>query len=121
MSGKDRRFGFRVPVEFFLDKYVGDRRFRVLAQNLSETGIRVSRAGRLPSGTRSVAMEIALPGDGESIWARGEIRVNEAGELCEDSGIKFTAMAKSHARKLRDFCVERRKSHLGHLLSAIAR
>ncbi|HLU66221.1 MAG TPA: hypothetical protein VKZ63_08085 [Kofleriaceae bacterium] len=96
MEPSDRRIGIRIDLELFLNQYVRDRPYRVLAANLSETGIFVHRvsvadggaprgaaaasswashapqASATPPGT-PVGLEIELPGTGEVIWARGEV------------------------------------------------
>ena len=123
MLARDRRFGFRVPHEMFLDQYVEDRHFRGLTTNLSETGIFLQTAfgTTVPKQTKKqrVALEFSLPGHSETIWACGEICYQEDGDLVRGTGIRFIAMAKHHARLLRDFCVENRKERLSGLLSAL--
>lgn len=123
MFARDRRFGFRVPFEMFLDQYIGDRHYRGLTTNLSETGIflQTAAAKSIPKSAKKtrVAMEFRLPGVAESIWACGEICYQEDGDLVRGTGIRFTAMAKHHARLLRDFCVEHRRQRLSGLLSAL--
>ena len=46
-------------------------------------------------------------------------KVQRSGDLASGLGVRFTAMARLHARVLRDFVVEARRSHLGALLGRI--
>ena len=126
MSARDRRGGFRVPLEVFLDQYIADRRYRGLTTNISESGLFL-RAARSPlsrpeaaRGDRVVSLEIELPDTHETIWARGEICHEVTDALAVNRGIRFTAMARAHARLLRDYCVETRRQHLGSLLARVA-
>jgi len=107
----------------FLDLYIGDRHYRALTTNLSETGVflRTVAALSVPRHERKqrVAIELCLPGMSESIWACGEICYQEEADLVRGTGVRFTGMAKAHARLLRDFCVEHRRLRLSGLLSAL--
>jgi hypothetical protein len=102
MNAQDRRLGFRVPMEIFLNEYVQDRAHRALTVNISDTGLYVNKVlTPLQRASRVVALEFELPGTGETIWARGEIA--------------------HHARLLRDYCIEKRRAQLGELLERIRR
>lgn len=120
----DRRFGFRIDLEIFLNQYVRDRPFRALTQNLSETGLYLNRV-HLPAGsrplpeTRDVGLEFELPGTSEVIWARGRVCYEAVDPYFHGAGIQFVAMPRVHARLLRDFCVEARRAELAGLLSRI--
>lgn len=124
MSTRDRRLGFRVPLQIFLNKYVKDRPFRALTSNLSETGIylqivKTPWMPELPESSVPIGLEFELPGTGEIIWARGEVCYGSADDMVQGAGIRFTAMPTVHARLIRDFCVESRRAHLGSLLERI--
>ena len=43
MNAHDRRLGFRVPMEIFLNEYVQDRAYRSLMVNISDTGLYVNK------------------------------------------------------------------------------
>ena len=122
---RDRRLGFRVPLQIFLNKYIKDRPFRALTTNLSETGVflQVVRTPWMPAEldlSVPVGLEFELPGTHEIIWARGEICYGkDTDDLVQGSGIRFTAMPSVHARLVRDYCVEERRAHLGRLLQRI--
>ena len=124
MQPSDRRIGFRVDLDLFLTQFIGDRPFRVLSSNLSETGVFVHRVAldadtaALPAGT-VVGLELELPGTGEVIWARGEVRRERVARSVCASGVRFADMPRVHARMVRDFCHEQRRSHLAVLLGRI--
>lgn len=119
----DRRVGIRVPVELFLSTFVRDRPYRALAENLSETGVFLSRAGGPPAALqdrdRVIALELELPGTGDTIWARGEVCYRRRGDFVLSDGVRFTGMARHHARLLRDYCLETRRRTLARLLDRI--
>ena len=117
---QDRRVGFRIPFEVMFTSYVRDRPVRALAADLSDTGIGLATvAGRAPEPGGVVGVELELPGGGDSIWARGEVCHARPGDLASGLGVRFVAMARAHARLLRDFVVESRRAHLGGLLARI--
>ncbi len=126
MSARDRRLGFRIPLEIFLNQYVDDQPFRGLTTNLSDTGMFVQVATNplaqaLPPPGTPVGLEFELPGTNEIIWARGEICYETDGSLVRGRGVCFRAMPRIHARLVRDFCIETRRSHLASLLERIRR
>jgi len=119
MITRNRRFGFRVPLEIYLDQYANERRFRGLTTDVSETGLFVETAAsaKTRGPPRRVAIEFQLPGMKESIWACGEVCYAQSGDFVTGQGIRFTAMAQKHARLLREYCIESRRQHLSGLLS----
>jgi len=125
MNARDRRLGYRVPLNIFLNQYIQDQPFRALTCNLSDSGLHlqvVNAPKYTPKTRRSrvVALEFELPGTGEIIWARGLICNAGSDDFVHKVGIKFTAMPQVHARLVRDFCVETRREHLGSMLQRIA-
>lgn len=104
--------------------YVHERPLRALVANLSDTGLNMSSIATLapPPGTM-VALEIELPGLAESIWASGRVcyRADDraADGIASGLGVRFVAMAHAHARWVRDFCIEARRTTLGSLLARI--
>ncbi len=124
MATRDRRLGFRVPLEIFLTQYIRDRPVRSLACNLSDTGIylqSVNMFGALSAArdNRAMGLEFELPGTGEVIWARGEVCYADGDDIVAGTGIRFTGIPTLHARLIRDYCIERRRTHLGQLLARI--
>ncbi len=125
-NSSDRRIGIRIDLEVFFTQYIRDRPYRVLTSNLSETGIyyhRVSpdpQARLIPAGT-PIGLEIALPGTGEVIWARGEVCRETWGRSVCGSAIRFADMPRVHARMVRDFCHQTRVARLDELLARVRR
>ena len=123
MLSRDRRLGFRVPVEILLSQYIRDRPFRSLTANISDTGMYVHMPERRNKSRRftptPVSLEFTLPGSDEVIWAAGKICYSDADDMVSHAGVRFTAMAQAHARLIRDFCAETRRRQLGSLLHRI--
>jgi hypothetical protein len=69
--------------------------------------------------SRVVSLEFELPGTGETIWARGEVTHDSLDDYFHGQGIRFTGMARLHARMLRDWCVEKRRTQLAGMLDRI--
>jgi hypothetical protein len=116
----DRRLGFRVPLELMMTSYVRDRPLRVLTADVSDTGLRLHAVSpRTPGPGTLVGLELELPGTGDTIWASAEVCYAVPDMLASGLGVRFVAMARSHARLVRDFCVEHRRAHLGALLGRI--
>jgi hypothetical protein len=116
----ERRLGFRIPFETMVTSYIRDRPVRGLASNLSDSGMSMSAIAMLapPAGT-IVGLELELPGMADSIWASGQICYRTEDRMASGLGVRFLAMARSHARAVRDFCVEMRRRNLGALLARI--
>jgi hypothetical protein len=117
---QDRRLGFRIPFETMVTSYVHDRPVRGLASNLSDSGMSLSAITMLaPPPGLVVGLELDVPGMDESIWAAARVCYRKDDHLASGLGMRFVAMARSHARMLRDFCVEMRRKNLGTLLARI--
>jgi hypothetical protein len=119
-TARDRRLGFRISLDVMMSAFVHDRPLRALVHDVSDTGLRVDVVcGRAPAPGTPIALELQLPGQPEPIWALGEVCYQKPDELAAGLGIRFVAMAASHGRMIRDFCVEARRHHLGQLLARI--
>ncbi len=116
----ERRFGFRIPLEMFLNQYAQDRPHRGLTVNISETGVYVNKVlAPMVRGGRVVGLEFELPGTGEVVWARGEVCYDTLDDLFHGQGIRFAGMARAHHKLIRDYCIERRRARLAALLDRI--
>jgi c-di-GMP-binding flagellar brake protein YcgR len=116
----DRRLGFRIPFETMVTSYVHDRPVRGLATNLSDSGLSLSAISMLaPPPGMIVGLELDVPGVDDSIWAAAQVRYRQDDHLASGLGMRFVAMAKSHARLIREFCIEMRRKNLGALLARI--
>jgi c-di-GMP-binding flagellar brake protein YcgR len=117
---QDRRLGFRIPFETMVTSYVHDRPVRCLAANLSDTGMSLSAISMLaPPPGMVVGLELEVPGMPESIWASAQVCYRKDDRMASGLGVKFVAMARSHARMIRDMCIETRRKNLGSLLARI--
>ncbi|MCB9563528.1 MAG: PilZ domain-containing protein [Kofleriaceae bacterium] len=118
---RDRRLGFRIPLDLIMTSYVRERPLRALVSDLSDTGLRADVvSGMAPPPGTPIALELQLPGSDEPIWALGEVCYQRPDELASGLGVRFVAMASVHAREVREFCVEARRGQLGALLARIA-
>jgi hypothetical protein len=121
----ERRDLERVPLEIFLDEYVDDRPHRALTTNISATGLYMHRVATRASRwfrrqSRHVQLELTLPGTGDSIWARGEIRYDELGlDLVHGTGVALIDMARGHQQLIRDYLYEQRKHKLQRILELV--
>ncbi len=117
---QERRLGFRVPFETMVTSYVHDRPVRGLASNLSASGMSLSAISMLaPPPGLVVGIELDVPGVDDSIWASARVCYRQDDRMASGLGIRFLAMAKSHARLIREFCIEMRRKNLGSLLARI--
>ena len=127
LTSIDRRLGVRVPLEMFLTSYLNERPIRGLTADVSDTGMRLQtvKTAARPDRPAVVGLEFELPGTDEVIWARGEVCYERADGLAPGVGygvgVRFTAMPLLHARLVRDYCVERRRSQLALLLERVTR
>jgi hypothetical protein len=121
----ERRDLERVPLEIFLDEYVDDRPHRALTTNISATGLYMHRVATRASRwfrrqSRHVQLELTLPGTGDSIWARGEIRYDELGmDLVHGTGVELVDMARGHQQLIRDYLYEQKKARLRQILELV--
>jgi len=117
---QDRRLGFRVPFETMVTSYVHDRPVRGLVTNLSDSGMNVSAISMLaPPPGLVVGIELDVPGMSESIWASAQVCYRSDDRMASGLGMRFVAMAKAHARIIRELCIEMRRKSLGSLLARI--
>jgi c-di-GMP-binding flagellar brake protein YcgR len=117
---QDRRLGFRIPFEAMVTSYVHDRPVRGLAMNLSDSGLSLSAISMLaPPPGLVLGVELDVPGVDDSIWAAAQVCYRNDDQLASGLGLRFVAMARSHARMIRDFCIEMRRKNLGSLLARI--
>jgi hypothetical protein len=116
----DRRTSHRVAMQLYVNEFIADRPYRGLVTNVSPRGLYVHRV-LSPHDRRSrvVAVEFELPGTSDSIWARGEVRFDSIDGLCHGTGIELVGIARSHARRLRDYVLTKREETLRMLLDQV--
>ena len=100
--------------------YVHDRPVRGLVTNVSDSGMSLSAISMLaPPPGLVVGVELEIPGLDDSIWAAAQVAYRTDDGLASGIGLRFVAMARAHARMIRDFCIEMRRKNLGSLLARI--
>lgn len=118
----NRRNDYRIPLQLFLNEYVGDKAHRCMAVNLSPSGVHLNRLLQpFARETPIVGLEFELPDTSEVIWARGEIRYDTMDQYFHGTGVEFTGMARAHHRLIRDYVYEQRERTLRRLLARIRR
>jgi hypothetical protein len=117
---KERRTSFRIPQNRLITEFCGNEPFFSNIANLCSTGIYTVKPFRKNTyEPRLIQLEIPIPEASEAIWATGEIVFEEHSESLTGSGIRFTNMARSHEKILRDLLEEKRQATLKQMLSKI--
>jgi hypothetical protein len=108
---RGRRRGPRLPAPGAFCTEISDEHERYsMVSDLSPTGLRLHRPSIGPQ-SRSVQVELDLPGVDELIWAKGVVcfdRVWRAGtgRVLHTTGIEIVRAAGRHLRLLRDYALE---------------
>jgi hypothetical protein len=102
-----RRFGPRITVESFCSELHGDSLRHALVVDMSEEGVRLERPIGGPR-SRSLQLELEVPGMDEIVWARGEVCFDEVrrgpgGGILRTSGVRLVSTAARHRRILREY------------------
>jgi hypothetical protein len=116
----NRRRSIRVPVSFFVDEYIDDSPSRARAVNLSCSGIYLQKLIR-PIGRNdsTVALEFALPGEEEPIWARGVVVHDTLDSYLHGTGIRFAELARRDTERIHEYVVQSRSELLEKLILRI--
>lgn len=121
---QDRREQIRLPVEICVQQYLTDGTYLGLTRDLSERGLYLT-APRLKDDLvmygAPLQLEFALPGTGETIWARGHVCYESPDGELKGLGIRLTDMAERHARSLSRYVESVRKARLHNLLLRVQR
>lgn len=105
----DKRKNARVPLDVYLNKYMGGVPYMAHAADISQEGVSLARLIEPERAAQRVGLQFQLPGSEEVIYAEGEVVREwvEAGESQpERSGVRFTLLTQRH-RQLIDAYVER--------------
>lgn len=85
-----------------------------LVIDLSEDGLRIQRPIGGPR-TRSLQIELEIPGLDELVWAAGEICFDEVWRvpsgITRTSGVRLVAAASRHRRLLREYVEDTWRAH----------
>lgn len=118
----DRRKEVRLPVEICVQQFLAGESYLGLTRDLSERGLYITapriQDERLTWFGAPLQVELALPGTGETIWARGLVCHEDA--LNENEvrglGVRLIDMAEKHATSLRSYVESIRRARLHNLL-----
>lgn len=106
----NRRRSQRTPVGFYVEQFIDDAPYRCFTTDMSAIGIYLERlAEPFQRNSNLVQLEISLPGEGENIWASGEIVYDRLDSLFHGTAIRFRGMARRDQRMLREWLRESRK------------
>jgi len=120
MQKRERRLGYRVPLEMFLTEYAAERPHRCLSVNASESGLYVHKLIQpIRRPNQVVGLEFELPGTNEIIWARGDVCYDTLDDYFHGTGIRLTGIPRKHARLLHDYLFEARRARLQEILQRV--
>jgi hypothetical protein len=104
---QNRRRSERIPVGFYVAQLVNDDPHRCFTTDLSSIGLYMERlAEPLERSSNRVQLEIPLPQTRDSIWACGEVIYDRFDALFHGTAVRFTGMARTHQRLLREWLRE---------------
>jgi c-di-GMP-binding flagellar brake protein YcgR len=105
MSETTYRHYKRLPVDLFVNKFIGDEPFACRTRDLSIDGAYLRKLIE-PSKTGDeslIGLEFTLPGNHEVIWASGAVVREDDKNEASGVAIKFVSMADRHRKMLVDF------------------
>jgi hypothetical protein len=110
----DKRKNARVPLDIYLNKYMGGVPYMARAADISQEGVSLARLLEPEHDTRRVGLQFQLPGSEEVIYAEGEV-VREWVEANprhhERSGVRFTLLTERHRRMIDDYVTRSARGH----------
>ena len=95
----------RLPVDLFVNKFIGDEPFACRSKDLSVEGVYLHKLiePEREADDDLVGVEFALPGHDEVIWAAGRVVREQGMGKNEGVAIHFVSMAERHKKILVDF------------------
>jgi hypothetical protein len=118
----NRRRTPRVPCGLFVNEIAEQGMTPCQATNLSEGGIYLRRLGGgvLLEG-ETVQLELALPGESESVWASGRV-IEQVEEAAHDgAAIEFVSLTWADRLRLRRYVARVRRRQLREALTGVSR
>jgi hypothetical protein len=110
----EKRKNTRVPLDIYLNKYMGGVPYMARAADISQEGVSLARLIEPEHDARRVGLQFQLPGSEEVIYAEGEV-VREWVEANprrhERSGVRFTLLTERHRRMIDDYVTRRAEGH----------
>jgi c-di-GMP-binding flagellar brake protein YcgR len=101
----DKRKNARVPLDIYLNKYMGGVPYMVRTADISQEGVSLARLIEPEREARRVGLQFQLPGSQEVIYAEGEVVREwvESSPRHERSGVRFTLLTERHRRMIDDY------------------
>ncbi len=110
----DKRKNARVPLDIYLNKYMGGVPYMARTADISPDGVGLARLIEPQHHGKRVGLQFQLPGSEEVIYAEGEV-VREWVEASprphERSGVRFTLLTARHRRMIDDYVTRNTQGH----------
>ncbi|HEX5745780.1 MAG TPA: PilZ domain-containing protein [Archangium sp.] len=110
----DKRKNARVPLDIYLNKYMGGVPYMARAADISQEGVSLARLLEPEQDTRRVGLQFQLPGSTEVIYAEGEVVrewVEAGASQDERSGVRFTLLTQRHRQLIDDYVTRSAQAH----------
>ena len=110
----DKRKNARVPLDIYLNKYMGGVPYMARAADISQEGVSLARLLEPEQDTRRVGLQFQLPGSTEVIYAEGEVVrewVAAGAHQDERSGVRFTLLTQRHRQLIDDYVTRSTQAH----------
>ena len=110
----EKRKNTRVPLDIYLNKYMGGVPYMARAADISQEGVSLARLIEPEHDARRVGLQFQLPGSEEVIYAEGEVVrewVESHPRRHERSGVRFTLLTERHRRMIDDYVTRSSEGH----------
>ena len=110
----DKRKNARVPLDVYLNKYMGGVPYLARAADISLVGVSLAHLLEPERDTRRVGLQFQLPGSEEVIYAEGEVVrewVEASPRQHERSGVRFTLLTERHRRMIDAYVTRSTQGH----------
>jgi PilZ domain len=110
----EKRKNTRVPLDIYLNKYMGGVPYMARAADISQEGVSLARLIEPEHDARRVGLQFQLPGSEEVIYAEGEVVrewVEAKPRRHERSGVRFTLLTERHRRMIDDYVTRSAEGH----------
>ncbi len=110
----EKRKNTRVPLDIYLNKYMGGVPYMARASDISPEGVSLARLIEPEHDSRRVGLQFQLPGSEEVIYAEGEVVrewVEASPSRNERSGVRFTLLTARHRRMIDDYVTRNTQGH----------
>jgi c-di-GMP-binding flagellar brake protein YcgR len=108
----DKRKKTRVPLDIYLNKYMGGVPYMARTEDISPDGVGLARLIEPQHHGKRVGLQFQLPGSEEVIYAEGEVvREWVSAQRTEGSGVRFTLLTERHRKMIDAYVHESDDSH----------